>query len=174
MPRPATDLRRLILDTALDIIEAEGMKALTQPKIARRANLRQSHLTYYFPRKADLYIALLEASHDRASRHAQPSSVEDMLAGLMFDRERMRFFLSIILEVGDDPELQAVLRAHASGLADHVAPYYGRCPGDAAVIAFVDERRGIGIRLLLSPADVGFTRDLVTTTAEAHGLLPRK
>ena len=41
--------------------------ALTQPKIAKALGLRQSHLTYYFPRKADLFAALLDASHDRAA-----------------------------------------------------------------------------------------------------------
>lgn len=163
--------RQRILDAALDIIETQGMKALTQPKIAKATGLRQSHLTYYFPRKAHLFIALLDASHERAARNApEPEpSLEDMLSRLLFDRERMRFLLAIMLEVDDDRELQTVLHGHLSRLVDVVATRLGRPPDDGAVQSFVDELRGIGLRHLSDPT--AGDRPSIAVVARRHGLL---
>lgn len=164
--------RQLILDTALDIIETEGMKALTQPRIAKIAGLRQSNLTYYFPRKADLYIALLEASHERAEqRHKNTKvSLAAMLTALFFTPERMRFFLAIALEVSDDPELTHVMAAHAAGLSGTVADRLGLLDNDDRVIAFIDELRGIGIRGLLEPQMTAHPEITLTHLAQRHGL----
>lgn len=170
MPKPDNTTRERILDAALDIIETQGMKALTQPKIATATGLRQSHLTYYFPRKADLFIALLDASHDRAARRAPAAepSLEDMLSRLLFDRERMRFLLAIMLEIDDDRELLAVLHRHLAELAHVVAARLGRHGDDTAVQSFVDELRGIGLRHLGDPAAGELPS--IHTVAERHGL----
>lgn len=170
MAKPDNITRQRILDAALDIIEVQGMKALTQPKIAKATGLRQSHLTYYFPRKADLFVALLEASHERAARNMPvlAPSLEDMLSRLLFDRERMRFLLAIMLEVADDRDLQAVLHGHLSGLADTVAARFGRPAGDKSVQSFVDELRGIGLRHLSDPTTG--ERPSITAVAKRHGL----
>jgi AcrR family transcriptional regulator len=141
-----------------NIVEEQGVKALTQPRVAKAAGLRQSHLTYYFPRKADLFVALLQASHERASRMGDTApgkeSFEDameFLKKLMFDQYRMRFFLGIIVEASEEPELRPVLAAHAQGLTDNVARQFGRDSDDPAVRDFVDLLRGIGLRMLLEP-----------------------
>lgn len=151
-------LRQRILDTALDIVEAQGIKALTQPLVAKTIGIRQSHLTYYFPRKADLVVALLQNSHDRASGNLKSQSgivdfdaVMGILKGLMFDRHRMSFFLGIILEAAEEPDLRTIVAAHTRGLIEMVAPQFGRDANDPNVIAFIDLLRGIGIRMLLEP-----------------------
>lgn len=56
--------RQRILDTAFDILRQGGMNALKQPRIAKTYGIRQSHLTYYLPRKANLYIVLLDAPNN--------------------------------------------------------------------------------------------------------------
>jgi AcrR family transcriptional regulator len=166
--------RRRILDAALDIVEAEGIAALTQPKVAKAAGLRQSHITYYFPRKADLVVALLEASHLRAaeggSRSDRSGDVFSTLSGLMFDRRRMLFFLGILMAVSDDAALGEIFRAHADGLAAQVSGVFGVPPDDPALMAFIDELRGAGLRLLI--AGSAATPD-VAAIAARHGLRPR-
>lgn len=150
--------KQRILDSALDIVEEQGVRALTQPRIAKAAGLRQSHITYYFPRKADLLIALLEASHERASRRKEADQDEtglgaamDLLKVLMLDRDRMRFFLRIVLEAGDEPALREIVSRHASELTKKIAALCGRSEEDTQVAAFVDFMRGVGLRKLLEP-----------------------
>ncbi len=166
--------RRRILDAALDIVEAEGIANLTQPKVAKAAGLRQSHITYYFPRKADLVVALLEASHLRAAerrpRSGRSGDVFSTLSGLMFDRRRMLFFLGILMAVSDDPELREIFRAHADGLAAQVAEAFGIAPDDPALVAFIDEVRGAGLRRLI--AGDAASPDIAAIAAR-HGLRPR-
>lgn len=164
--------RQHILDMALDIIDTDGMKALTQPRIAKSCGIRQSHLTYYFPRKADLYIALLDASHERTEKKSSGAAVllEDMLVSLFFELERMRFFLSIMLEIGDDSELQSVLRAHTKGLCGDLAARTGRTPDDPDVQTFVDELRGLGLRALIFPVPSDDRHGLLCSAAARHGI----
>jgi len=168
------DKRELILNTSLDIIESDGMKALTQPRIAKIAGLRQSHLTYYFPRKADLYVALLEASHARAAERngGTEPTLGAMLSSLFFAPERMRFFLSIVLEVDEESDLKRAVAAHAAGLCREVAARLGMPPDDARVGAFIDELRGAGIRFLLGHGVSEPPAAVIPDVARRHGLDP--
>lgn len=170
------NVRRRILDAALDIVEAHGIMALTQPKIAKAAGLRQSHLTYYFPRKADLFAALLDASHDRAAKKERtkdeldPNRAFKYLAGLMFDRRRMQFFLGVMLAASEEPELRAILAVHAGELARRAAPLFGRREDDPAVLAFIDILRGMGFRMLLEPDHVNKEEINIEMLAASFGL----
>ncbi|MGD9544192.1 MAG: TetR/AcrR family transcriptional regulator [Methylocystis sp.] len=146
--------RQRILDAALKILRKEGVSALTQPRVAAAAGLRQSHLTYYFPRKTDLLAATLEASHAQAQKPKRGATggeadpVEAVRA-LMFDRNRMRFFLSVVAQASDRSDIRATLAAHAHGVAEQLAPLFGRTADDPDIIAYVDMLRGLGLRLLL-------------------------
>jgi AcrR family transcriptional regulator len=153
-------VRQRILNAALDIVEQEGVEALTQPRVARTAGVRQSHLTYYFPRKADLFVAFLQAAHERAERGDADSASQDMLEALkhlMFGG-RMRIFLAVVLGASQEEELRPILAAHARALTVRVAAYFDREPDDPAVVGFIDRLRGLGLRALLEP-------DLATTDA---------
>jgi AcrR family transcriptional regulator len=143
-------VRQRILNAALDIVEQEGVEALTQPRVAKAAGVRQSHLTYYFPRKADLFVALLRASHERAPRAGGADPIAEAQA-LMFDRRRMRFFLAIVLGAAEEEELRPVLAAHGRELTARIAEAFGRSADDPAAAAFVDLLRGRGLRMLLEP-----------------------
>lgn len=169
-------VRQRILDAALDIVEAQGINALTQPRLAKAAGLRQSHVTYYFPRKADLAVALLQASHDRASAARGPAkgapdfdAFMALLKGLMFDRRRMLFFLGIVLAASDDVELQSVVARHARGFVELTAAQFERSPDDPKVIAFIDHLRGVALRMLLEPDQSQAPPDL-RNLAAAFGL----
>jgi DNA-binding transcriptional regulator YbjK len=175
----ATDnnVRQRILDAALDVVEAQGIMALTQPKVSKAAGLRQSHLTYYFPRKADLFAALLDASHDRTDKNGKPkqasegpASIFEELAGVMFDRRRMQFFLGIALATSDEPELRAAVAAHADELVRRAADCFGRTEADPAVRAFIDMLRGIGFRMVLKPDDAEKEKIDMAALAASFGL----
>lgn len=145
--------RERILNAAIQIATKNGIKSLTQPKVAKQAGVSQSLLTYYFPRKADLLTAVLEASH-QDSQHTPPADIHEslrFLEALMFDANRMRFFLGAVVEAGEATELRKVLSEHAAALTRQIAEIFGRTQDDPAIAAFVDRLRGLGIRLLLEP-----------------------
>lgn len=141
-----------------------GVKKLTQPKVATAAGIRQSHLTYYFPKKIDLVIGLLQGHIDDATAKldalADGAAATDIGAAmdtLVSDRRRMRFFLGLIIEADEDDALREMVDTHVRQFNALVARYYGRPDGDPAVDAFLNTLRGFGMVNLLRdgvPAEV--------------------
>lgn len=52
--------RRLILDAALDVFSAYGFRGSTVDQIAEKAGMSKPNLLYYFPRKQNIYVTVLE------------------------------------------------------------------------------------------------------------------
>src|SRR5207248_9514230 len=50
----------IILDAALEVFSAYGFRGSTVDQIAASANMSKPNLLYYFRRKEDIYVALLE------------------------------------------------------------------------------------------------------------------
>ena len=58
MARDPEGVRERILDAGVRLLREAGIRALSGSQVARHAGLSQSHLTYYFPRRTDLLVAL--------------------------------------------------------------------------------------------------------------------
>src|SRR5581483_5740529 len=58
-------VRSRILEAALGLLAESGAHELTQPRVARAAGVRQSHLTYYFPTRAELMQAVARHAIER-------------------------------------------------------------------------------------------------------------
>ena len=69
------DRRTQILEAGLALLREEGLSALTQPRIAARTGLRQSHLTYYYPTRSDLLSAVA-----RSAVEAQATAAKALVA----------------------------------------------------------------------------------------------
>ncbi|MCX8099482.1 MAG: TetR/AcrR family transcriptional regulator [Casimicrobiaceae bacterium] len=54
---PDAPVRERVLTAALELLQTDGFAGLTTSAVARRAGIRQSHLTYYFPTRAQLVRA---------------------------------------------------------------------------------------------------------------------
>ena len=52
--------KEVILDAALDIFSAFGFRGATVDQIASKSDMSKPNLLYYFRRKEDIYVALLE------------------------------------------------------------------------------------------------------------------
>jgi AcrR family transcriptional regulator len=78
----AEDRRKQIIGAGLDLLREEGLPGLTQPKIAKRTGLRQSHITYYFPTRTDLLAAVSRAAID-----IQLAVVTGMVDGIKTGRQ---------------------------------------------------------------------------------------
>lgn len=163
-------VRTRILDAAQAIIDTDGLSRLTQPKVAAAAGVRQSHLTYYFPRRTDLLSALLEHSHHGAETGGAGEDFVAQLVRLLFDSRRARFFLAVIVETSDTPEGRAAMAAHMDHFVAHVAEHFGRDRSDPAIATLVAELRGLSMQNLVAALSPQAARSRIETAIARHGM----
>lgn len=114
----AGGIRERILGAAMSILYEGGIQALSQIQVARRADVRQSHLTYYFPTRRDLLLAVAERFADGVARgildtgtlasNDRGDAIHRMAVAIC-DERHMRMFTGVIAEADSDPELRAML-----------------------------------------------------------------
>ena len=132
--------------------------------------MRQSHLTYYFPRRTDLLSGLLEHSHDSAG-HAEPDAeFADELARLLFDPRRARFFLAVVVETCGSEEGRQATSAHMAGFGAYLAQRFGRAEADPAILALVAQLRGMSLQNLVDPVPPENAAERITAAAQGLGL----
>jgi AcrR family transcriptional regulator len=114
-PAAATPVRQRLLEAALQVLADEGMHALTQTRVAERAGLRQSHLTYYFPSRSDLLKGVVEHAagetpgrfiHDRAGHRPSLASLKTHLGAQVTDARLARVMLALTAASDEDPSLK--------------------------------------------------------------------
>lgn len=113
------DVRERILDAALAVLREDGVQRLTQVQVAKRAGVRQSHLTYYFPSRTDLldatatrFVDTLAAGIGRALRGQAGAGARTTLAHLakaIAEPGHMRMFIGVVVEADQDPDVRAIL-----------------------------------------------------------------
>lgn len=109
------DIRETIVEASLKLLREQGFAALSQPRIAAGAGVRQSHLTYYFPARADLLLAvanrscevLLAPLHERAKRgELTPDHIAERLGMAVTDRGMARIFHTLVSVSEEDVSLK--------------------------------------------------------------------
>ena len=114
-----TDVRTRILEAALDLLGEHGVGKLTQPNVAKAAGIRQSHLTYYFPTRADLLKATasysIEALINTLAAHAtkgrlSPDVLSEIAGKAVNDKRRARIVLGLVVASDEDPKIKKFLR----------------------------------------------------------------
>lgn len=122
------DVRDRILDAALKLLAESGAHALTQPKVASVAGVRQSHLTYYFPTRADLLQAVARHSIDAlagelaGTPRASPRRLAEGIAGGSADKRRVRVMLGLVTAADRDPVIKQRMRRFVRELRDRMTP----------------------------------------------------
>lgn len=161
---PQPDARQRLLVAALAVLRDEGFHALTQTRVAECAGMRQSHLTYYFPRRADLLMAVAEAvaAQVQASVSAQTAApaldvegLRRVLRAQLADREMPRLMLSLIAAADEDPRLRDWLTHFHSGIAATLRGALARAgvvPAEAELALFHATLLGLRLGGLLSGA----------------------
>lgn len=118
------DVRTRILDTALGLL-AEGAE-LTQPRVARAAGVRQSHLTYYFPTVTDLLQAVARHSLEALAREVspasgrRPASLAGAIASGTRDKRRVRVMLGLVTAADRDATLKPRMRTFVKEIRQRV------------------------------------------------------
>ncbi len=109
-PMPASVRERILL-AAVEILNTEGFSALTQTRVAERAGVRQSHITYYFPVRNDLLretamygcnAMLEEMSKSIDSGILTSHNFSDFFATDINDRRFARLMCALIVASDED------------------------------------------------------------------------
>jgi DNA-binding transcriptional regulator YbjK len=120
----APDRRGAIVAAALEVIGEAGPGGFTQPRVAARAGLRQSHLTYYFPTRDDLLVAVAdEAVRRRVAVLQEAQAAADgpraqvaALAGVLTSPEHTRTLLALTQAADRDEAVRTSFDALAAGV----------------------------------------------------------
>lgn len=130
-----TDIRERLLMAAVALVREQGLPKLTQPRVAKAAGVSQSHLTYYFPTRADLVHAVLEraAERQRAGVEATVAVADEGVEALVRELaktsarpENTRVLVSFVLAADTDPTARAMFGGLAGGMRATIAEMLGK------------------------------------------------
>jgi len=118
-------VKQRLLKAGTTLLHEQGLGALTQPRIAKAAGVSQSHLTYYFPTRNELLLAIAEHSVDEALARpmTEPGAdpVRNLAAAVRF-LPRVRMLLGLVVAADHEPPLRDAL----SRLITHVRQSVGQ------------------------------------------------
>ena len=112
------NVKEAILVAGQELLRESGVAALTQPKVARAAGIKQSHLTYYFPTRAKLLLGIAEFTANAAMKHvaerlaARPerAMLAGMVSELMINGLPPRVIIGLIVAADAEPGIRDSLR----------------------------------------------------------------
>ena len=122
------DRRRALVDAALEVIGESGLGGFTQPRVAARVGMRQSHLTYYFPTRGELLQEVARYSIGKLAgelAHARTVSLADGIAAAAGDKRRSRVMLGLVTAADRDPAIKRRMRKFIGELRGNMAPLLG-------------------------------------------------
>ena len=166
------DVPGRIVEAALALL-AEGGE-LTQPRVARAAGVRQSHLTYYFPTVTALLQAVARRSFDTlaaefgAATGTRPASMATNIAKASADKRRVRMMLGLVSAADRDRSLKPRMRAFVKELRGRIAPLLAAAGLEvsAADLAFLHS-------VIVGSAVLQFARDNDEARREARAVIEK-
>lgn len=163
------EVRDRILQAALGLLAGSGAQELTQPKVSRAAGVRQSHLTYYFPTRADLLQGVACHSIDALASQlgkAKAGSLADGLAAGAADKRRSRVMLALVATADRDPAIKQRMRRFVKELRGRMAPLLaaGGLDADPENVAFLHS-------VIVGCAVLQLARDNTEARTEARAVL---
>lgn len=129
------------------LLREKGVTALTQPQIALAANIKQSHLTYYFPKRANLLLAIAEFTLTEVMNNIalqlqskpQGKTLADAVSEIMTKGFPPRVFIGLIVAADNDPDIRKLLRKlirHVRGMIRNLMEQAGLAADDEAARLF--------------------------------------
>ncbi len=140
--------RRLILDAALDVFSTYGFRGTTIDQIADKAGMSKPNLLYYFPRKQNIYVTLLERDADLAEWLAPLADIDP--AGDPI--EQLRKYITLKIKMSEShPEASRLFANEvlhgAPAISDFLAKHLKPLVDEKAVVI------GAGLAKQLAPVD---------------------
>src|ERR1700722_14401670 len=117
------DRREVILKAAIATLREYGFSGFTQARVAKRADVRQSHLTYYFPTRLALLEGVARLAVDGQLAALQsivdlpsvPAAFKNITAMIGID-ETARVLMALAQAADEEPSLQSLFRELANGI----------------------------------------------------------
>jgi AcrR family transcriptional regulator len=164
-------VRDRILEAALRLLAESGAHELTQPRVAKAAGVRQSHLTYYFPTRGELLQEVARHSIGTLAgqlARARKSSLAEGIAAGAADKRRSRVMLGLVTAADRDPTIKRRMRKFVHELRAKMAPVLeaGGLRTDAENVAFFH-------CCVIGCAVLQLARDNAEARAEARAVLKR-
>ncbi len=164
-------VRDRILEAALSLLAESGAHELTQPRVAKAAGVRQSHLTYYFPTRGELLQEVARYSIEKlAAELAQgsPGDVPEVIAAGAADKRRSRIMLGLVAAADRDPKIKQRMRKFVDELRLRMTPVLGAAglATDAESVAFFHS-------VIVGCAVLQIARDNAEARAEAQAVLKK-
>ena len=127
-PNRNVTVRDTILTAGIALLREYGITALTQPKVAAAAGVKQSHLTYYFPKRVDLLLGVAEYAIDNILNDLEaglvnnpaPPAFVDTVSKAMIDGVPPRVMLGLIVAADADPEIRPALQKLIRRVRHHI------------------------------------------------------
>jgi AcrR family transcriptional regulator len=194
----ARQRREQVIEAAIEIIATEGIHRLSLGNIEERVKMARGHLTYYFPSKEDILLAVFDRMLDRMITEGMKADGPKPGTGRAFDCARSAVekamepagpeklaFLSLIntflaqTPYRDDFR-KKIAGAHA-GWRDHLAADYAGSverppvPPEIAASLVMALVQGLGGQLAVDPAAFDRTKMLAavqTLLAPLFGITP--
>jgi AcrR family transcriptional regulator len=165
------EVRARILEAALGLLAQSGAHELTQPRVAKAAGVRQSHLTYYFPTRADLLQEVARYSIGKLAgqlEHAKPGAVPVGIATGAGDKRRARVMLGLVGAADRDPKIKRRMRKFVAELRGRMTPVLaaGGMATDPESVAFFHS-------CVVGCAVLQLARDNPEARAEARAVLKK-
>lgn len=140
-------IREDILIAGSTLLREKGVAALTQPRIAQAALIKQSHLTYYFPTRANLLLAIAEFTifsvmdNVAVQLQAKPQgkTLADAVSKILIEGIPPRVFIGLIVAADSDPDIRKLLRKlirHVRTVMQHLLQEAGIAADDEAARLF--------------------------------------
>ena len=163
-----------IIRIAVELLESEGIRSLTQPAVAKRVGIPQGQLTYHFPKRSDLVLAVADSAINRiaefvfeqatqsaaqslsgtqSEKRGPQSQVIDMIWALVRNHARIRALLSLVVEADDNEAVSQRLRDHHNRARMLIAMGMSAEADDAAVTMAHATMLGFGILSFIGGED---------------------
>jgi AcrR family transcriptional regulator len=129
------DRRQALVETGLQVLRELGYSGFTQPRIASRAGVRQSLITYYFPTRAALLEAVARAAVEAqlaaldAALAVAGSDLATVIAGIVARHDNTRVLMALAQAADQEPALRSIFRDLTAGIVERVG---GRAPVGAS------------------------------------------
>jgi AcrR family transcriptional regulator len=114
--------RQDIIQAGIAVLRERGFSGFTQPRVAAKAGMLQSNLTYYFPTRHDLLCAVARAAIegqlgavDATLEEAEPRATARVIASLAAQHENTRVIMALAQAADQEPAVRGLFRELADG-----------------------------------------------------------